>query len=86
MLQTSLHAERAALAVLRRLPTGRQKLTLREFSEEFVRSPQGSELQITDAVTEAKSLPVRHVRTDVDEVPIALLFAVLRASMGAIKG
>ncbi|CAE7877256.1 unnamed protein product [Symbiodinium necroappetens] len=44
VLQTSLHAERAALAVLRR-----------------------SELQITDAVTEAKSLPVRHVRTDVDE-------------------
>eukprot|EP00439_Symbiodinium_sp_Y106_P047735 s4456_g6.t1 len=44
VLQTSLHAERAALAVLRR-----------------------SDLQITDAVTEAKSLPVRHVRTDVDE-------------------
>ncbi|CAE7233614.1 unnamed protein product [Symbiodinium natans] len=43
-LQTSLQAERAALAVLRRSD------------------------QITDAVTTAKSLPVRLVRMDVDDV------------------
>ena len=46
-------------------------------SVKLMRPVQGSDLQITDAVTEAKSLPVRHVRTDVDEVQISLLFAVL---------
>jgi len=35
--------------------------------EEAHQTSSGSDLQITDAVTEAKSLPVRHVRTDVDE-------------------